>query len=104
MTTNLALECTEFMLTENELDNLFNKLDIDHSGHIDREEFAQGLGEIAAAVNEKLVESVFRRFDINGDQELDCRELRRFLKSYAVSNEGIAKFLRATDVNEDRKA
>nr|CDS30425.1 expressed protein [Hymenolepis microstoma] len=57
---------------------LFEKIDKDGSGKIDKEELKKALGE--DNISEDMIRKLFQKYDINKDNLLDVKELIAFFK------------------------
>lgn len=64
-----------------ELENLFNELDINKDGKISREELKEFLTKGGEPFDEYEIEQVFREFDVDNDGMLSLHELTEALMS-----------------------
>jgi calcium-dependent protein kinase len=88
-------------LTEDELQEIINRVDSNQNGYIDYQEFL-----IAALNKEKLLskerlEAAFKAFDIDGSGKISSSELREMLEMAESPDEAWEQVIREVDQNGD---
>lgn len=64
---------------EERFDLFFDEVDRDHTGSIDRNEFARLCGDLGMAMTPKQIDKVFDELDTSGDGELSREEIVAWL-------------------------
>lgn len=59
--------------------DLFRAFDEDNSGMVDRREFLLGMRSLGVRVPKAVINSIFDSFDVDGNEQLEYRELKRQL-------------------------
>ncbi len=89
------------ILTENEIVNIFKKIDQDHNGYIDYEEFLRASLDYTKIINQTNLKIAFNNFDINKDGLLDREELMYIFKADNI--EYFDELIKKIDLNKDGK-
>ncbi|PRP75526.1 putative small calcium-binding mitochondrial carrier [Planoprotostelium fungivorum] len=85
-------------MDDDEIRELFHKLDKDHNGSIDREEFILGLRELHLPTDPTIVQRFFEEADDNHDQQVSQEEFLHFMKHRRAS---LRQLFDQLDVNKD---
>ena len=89
--------------TDEEIEDLFNALDVDHNGKIDYTEFISATLEEAEYLKQERLSEAFMNFDINRSGKISKDELVTALKANSCQEKEIEKFIKAVDKNGDGK-
>ncbi|KAI8474838.1 MAG: kinase-like domain-containing protein [Monoraphidium minutum] len=108
-----GLQKQGYTVTESEVRQLMNRLDMDNTGHVEGDEFVAALvdwGQIMQTAEwQEYVDAAFSRLDVDGDGYIELEELMDrmpgdFLRGDAVERQAEAKrMLREADANGDGK-
>jgi len=89
-------------LDEDELDRLFDSVDIDKSGFIDYSEFIMATMNEKKNVSEDKLRSAFKIFDQDGNGTITHQEIKSVLgASSAISDEAVDEIIKQVDKNND---
>ena len=89
--------------TDEEIEDLFNALDVDHNGKIDYTEFISATLEEAEYLKQERLSEAFMNFDKNRSGKISKDELVTALKANSCQEKEIEKFIKAVDKNGDGK-
>jgi NAD(P)H-flavin reductase/Ca2+-binding EF-hand superfamily protein len=92
---------------------IFDVVDTDGTGFIDRDEFLAFAAQLYSEDRRKRLELIFRIYDLDGDGAIDRKEIRKILEeslkeqSVAVEDEVLktltTHFFKKTDIDEDKR-
>lgn len=87
-------------LDEDELDNLFNSVDIDGSGFIDYSEFIMATMNEKKNISEEKLRASFKTFDKDGNGTISADEVKAVLGTQ-MSDEAVNNIIKQVDENDD---
>jgi len=91
---------------EEEVDIIFEKVDVDNSGNIGYIEFISACIDRSILLQDKYLKFAFSCFDDNNSGFITCDELKNVLTGGGkneISKEVIMKIMREVDINDDKK-
>jgi len=87
------------LITENEIFNIFQKIDQDNNGYIDYEEFLRASVDYSLLLTETNLKIAFNNFDKNKDGKLDRDEVRFIFQS--DNNNYFDELIKKIDYDKD---
>ncbi|XP_040580068.1 neo-calmodulin [Lepeophtheirus salmonis] len=100
------LRCMGQNPTDNEVNDMINKVDVDGSGVVEFEEFVTFFNILMKSVNpENEAREAYRRFDQDSEGNVDLEDLRFVLSNLPVrlSNAEIEEMVKSADPDNDGK-
>jgi len=94
--------CLPASTLDHRLDEIFQKVDSDHNGHIDYEEFIKATIDVAKVESKEVLRRTFQMFDKDSSGTISCDELKLVLET-AELDEGVdwPALLKEADTNGD---
>ena len=92
---------------ENDCKQIFNNIDMNHSGFIEYEEFVRAAVDKKEFFTEKFLRFAFNYFDKDHNNSIDYNEIEMVFKDNIVDrkniHEGLQKIITEVDINKDGK-
>jgi calcium-dependent protein kinase len=94
--------CLPASTLDHRLDEIFQKVDSDHNGHIDYEEFIKATIDVAKVESKEVLRRTFQMFDKDSNGYISCEELKLVLET-AELDDGMdwSALLKEADTNGD---
>jgi len=99
--TTLGFKDGGILLTDNDFETLFQKLDTSKSGSIGYTEYLAGAIDVSKIANEKLLENAFSFFDKDKSGAISKDEIRHSMKLGWISEGQLDKLMIEVDANKD---